>query len=84
MFSSSERSTIGVKRGSDVRKTNETIETSVHEDAVQITLHMNNIVFSSTFIVLNTKIGRASYKSLTSKAACYSEFVHARCDLQPN
>ena len=44
MFSSSERSTIGVKRGSDVRKTNETIETSVHEDADQITLHMNNVV----------------------------------------
>ena len=44
MFSSSERSTIGVKRGSDVRKTNEAIETSVHEDAVQITLYMNNVV----------------------------------------
>ena len=34
MFSSPRRSTIGVKRGSDVRKTNEAIETSVHEDAV--------------------------------------------------
>ena len=44
MFSSPGRSTIGVKRGSDVRKTNEAIETSVHEDTVQITLHMNNVV----------------------------------------
>ena len=44
MFSSLERSTIGVKRGSDVRKTNEAIETSVQKDAVQITLYMNNVV----------------------------------------
>ena len=34
MFSSPGRSTIGAKRGSDVRKTNEAIETSLHEDAV--------------------------------------------------
>ena len=41
MFSSPGRSTIGaVKCGSDVRKTNKAIETSVHEEAVQITLHI--------------------------------------------
>ena len=34
MFSSPGRSTIGVKRGSDVRKTNEAIGTSMHEDPV--------------------------------------------------
>ena len=44
MFSSPGRSTLGVKRGADVRKTNEAIETSVHEDAVQITLHTSNVV----------------------------------------
>ena len=31
--------------------------------------------------VLDTEIGRVSYKSLTSKVLCYSEF-HAMCDLQ--
>ena len=41
---STSTSTSGVKRGSDARKTNEAIETSVHEDTVQITLHMNNVV----------------------------------------
>ena len=39
---------------------------------------------SSTCKVLNTEIGRASYKSLTSNAVCYYEFMDARCDLQSN
>ena len=39
MFLSRGSSVNGVKRGSCLRKTNEAIETSVHEDAVQITLH---------------------------------------------
>ena len=86
MFSSPGRSTIRVKRGSDVRKTNEAMKTSVLEDAVQITLHMNRLMsfVSSTWQVLNTEIDRASYKSLTSNAVCYYEFMHARCDLQAN
>ena len=36
-------------------------------------------IVSNTYKVLNTEIGRASYKSLTSNVLCYTEF-HARCD----
>ena len=39
MFSSPGSLIIGVKRGSGARKTNEAIETSVNEDAVEIILH---------------------------------------------
>ena len=60
MFSSPGRSTIRVKRGSDVRKTNEAIETSVYVYAVQITLHRNNVVCNqSACKVVNAEIGRA-------------------------
>ena len=37
-------------------------------------------IVPNTYKVLDTEIGRASYKSLTSNVLCYSEF-HARCDI---
>ena len=39
---------------------------------------------SSACKVLYIEIGRASYKSWTSKAYCCSEFMHPRRDLQAN
>ena len=58
---------IGVKRGSGARKTNEAIETSVDEDAVQIALHIRIMTFRfSTCKAVNNEIGRASYKNFAS------------------
>ena len=85
MFSSPGSSIVIVlKRGSGARKTNEAIETSVDEDAVQIALHIRVMSFlSSTCKVLNTEIGRVRNKSLISKAVRYFKF-HARCNVQEN
>ena len=83
MFSSPGSSIIiGIKRGSGARKTNKGIETSVDEDAVQISLHIRIMSFlSSACKVLNTKISKARNKSLFSIAVRYFKF-HARCDFQ--
>ena len=44
------RSTIGLKGGSYARKTNEAIETSVHENTVQIALSISMMSFCIQYI----------------------------------
>ena len=70
----------------DIQTWNEAIETSVCKDAVQIIcIRIMSFVYPvHVKSVLNTEIGRGNYKSLTSKALSYSEFMQARCDLHAN